>query len=245
METAKKKILVVEDALDYQLIIQSALNEDYELTMATTGQEAFQALEQKNFDLILLDIILPDQDGYQICAMLRGNEKTTNVPIIFVTSKESIPDKVMGFSLGGDDYVTKPFDILELKARISAKIRNSNNESEEKNIVTRGQIEINVPCQRVYIIEDQQKVPIDFTSTEFNLLLFMTNHLDHVLNRTQILDAVWGDSLNVTERTVDTHVSKVRKKLRSCSHYIESVHGSGYRFSVKENPSEKSEKQVA
>ena len=227
----KKKILAVEDAADYQMIVKSTLKDDYELTLATNGKEAYEALERDTYDLILLDIILPDCDGYEICSTVRSKDSTKNTPVIFVTSKESIPDKVMGFSLGADDYITKPFNTLELKARVAAKLRMSEQKG-GNSVLTRGDIEINVPSQRVYLQVDEQKDALDMTSTEFRLLLYMAQHVDHVLSREQILDAVWGDSLNVTERTVDTHVSKLRKKLGACGDYIRSVHGSGYRFTV-------------
>lgn len=229
----RKKILAVEDAPDYQMIIKSTLKDDYDLTLANNGVQAFEALKKQSFDLILLDIILPDSDGYEICSSLRSHESTKNTPIIFVTSRESVPDKVMGFSLGADDYVTKPFNILELKARVAAKLRMSEQKG-MSSLLTRGQLEINIPTQRVYMVDEAGagRRLIDMTSTEFRLLLFMVQHTDHVLSREQILDAVWGDSLNVTERTVDTHISKLRKKMGSCGDYIKSVHGSGYRFTV-------------
>ena len=228
----KKKVLAVEDAADYQMIIRSTLQEDYELTLAASGKETYHALECDSYDLILLDIILPDCDGFEICSSIRSKEATKNTPIIFVTSKESIPDKVMGFSLGADDYITKPFNTLELKARVAAKLRMSEQKG-GNSVLVRGDIEINIPSQRISIIQNQKRETIDMTSTEFRLLLYMVQHVDHVLSREQILDAVWGDSLNVTERTVDTHVSKLRKKLEHCSEYIKSVHGSGYRFTVE------------
>ena len=229
----KKKILAVEDSSDYQHILQSLLHSDYDLTIAGTADETFLAVEKQDFDLILLDIVLPDSDGYEICSQLRSKGKTKNIPIIFVTSKESIPDKVMGFSLGGDDYVTKPFNALELKARVAAKVRLSDQKESSKDLLC-GPLQINIPTQRVYLLgaDPSEKESIDVTSTEFRLLLYMAQHIDHVLARDQILEAVWGETLNVTERTVDTHVSKLRKKLKTAGEMIKSVHGAGYRFSL-------------
>ena len=244
MMVKKKRLLAVEDAPDYQMIIKSTFKDDYEVTVASDGNQASLALTRQHFDLILLDIILPDSDGYEICSMLRSQEATKNTPIIFVTSRESVPDKVMGFSLGADDYITKPFNILELKARVAAKLRISDIQG-QTSVMTRGDLEINVPTQRVYLLgedtkEGRAKEMVDTTSTEFRLLLFMMQNTDHVLSRDQILSTVWGDSLNVTERTVDTHVSKLRKKLKNCGDYVKSVHGSGYRFSIGD-----SERKVA
>lgn len=237
MKSDKKKLLVVEDAADYQLVIKSALKDDYELTFASSTEETYQVLRDDSFDLVLLDIVLPDGDGYQICSKLRGQDSTKNTPIIFVTSKETVPDKVMGFSLGGDDYVTKPFNPLELKARVAAKIRSHISSQQLSDVIQRGDIELQVSSQRVYLQKGQEKALIDLTSTEFKILLYMLNHVDHVLSRDQILENVWGGNLNVTERTIDTHVSKLRKKLDFCGHCIESVHGSGYRFVVKNSNS--------
>lgn len=230
MTSTKKKLLAVEDSQDYQLILKSTLQQDYDVTIAGTAHEAYEDLKNHTYDLILLDIILPDSDGYEICSQIRSNPSTSHLPIIFVTSKETIPEKVMGFSLGADDYITKPFNTLELKARVASKLRLSDHNAQNASLV-KGCVEINTPTQRVYLCSENEKEHVDLTTTEFRLLSYMAHHEDHVLGRDQILEAVWGETLNVTERTVDTHVSKLRKKLKNAGEYIKSVHGSGYRFS--------------
>lgn len=232
MLNEKKKILAVEDSPEYQAIISKTLQEDYEVTLAEDAKSAYAQIDKEGYDLILLDIVLPDSDGYEICSFIRGREEIKNIPIIFVTSKETVPDKIMGFSLGADDYITKPFNALELKARIAAKLRMSESHG-QSSVLHRGPIEIHTSTQRVYLKNEQsEKETIDLTTTEFRILHFMAQYVDHVLGRDQILNAVWGQTMNVTERTVDTHVSKLRKKLKEHGDIIKSIHGSGYRMTL-------------
>lgn len=224
-----KNILIVEDDQTSQLIITSILSSDYQLSFAKNAGEALELVGNKKFDLIMLDVILPDLSGFEICRKLRMNDQLANVPIIFVTSKESISDQVTAFSLGGDDYITKPVNALEVKARVDAKFRNERKTSMTESI-SAGAISV-FPLSRRVFVNNQE---IETSGLEFDLLLYLIQHVDIVLNREQILSAVWKSSaMNVTDRTIDTHVSKLRKKLKPFDSYIQSIHGVGYKFVPK------------
>lgn len=231
----KKKILVIEDAKDYQLILKRALEGDYDLTMASNGTEAMACFQRDNFDLILLDVTLPDNDGYQVCSSFRSDEKKAHIPIIFVTSNEEKEDMLLAFSLGADDYVTKPFQIDLLKARITARLRQAPSSAQTlASVINRGDLVIDQDSRRVYIQrEEERRIEIDITTREYNLLVYLAKNVDKVLSRDQVLISIWGDDINVTDRVVDAHVSRLRKKLRNCGEYIESVRGLGYRFNYQ------------
>lgn len=225
----KLDLLVIEDAPEHRAVIESALSADYDVEFAVNGAEAIAKLEQRKYKLFLIDVVLPDMDGFKICSIIRSQESTKNIPIIFVTAKEEIPDKVMAFNLGADDYITKPFDILELKVRVKAKLRSYANAVAERSKLARSGIEIDLSTQKVNIPE-AKIFDLTLTKIEYNLLVYMMSNCEMVLSREQILDAVWGDKLNVSDRTIDAHVSKLRKKLGRFQNLIESVHGTGYRF---------------
>jgi two-component system phosphate regulon response regulator PhoB len=175
---------------------------------------AFLSRSNNQFDLILIDIMLPDGDGFKLCANIQSgtygfNEDETSV--VFLTAKGEISDKVLGFSLGADDYIVKPFDPIELKARVQARLKKAQKVKLKENILTKEGLELNVSMQKVTWSEGAK-------------------HEDHVFTRDQVIDAVWGAGVHILDRTIDTHISNLRKKL-SCSRFtVRSVHGVGYRF---------------
>jgi DNA-binding response OmpR family regulator len=226
------RILLVEDSPESQKLVTSCLGQAYDLVCASTCAEATSLVRNGQFDLILLDVMLPDGDGYQLCSLIQNNEGTRDIPIIFLTAKDSLPNKVMGFSLGADDYIVKPFDPLELRARVEAKLRRISRKKEASEIIQKGDIQVNIPFQRAYLLENGQKRDLGLTPIEFRLLLYFVQRLDQVLTREQLLLAVWGDDIHVSDRSIDTHVSKLRKKLSPKSDYIQSIYGTGYVFSI-------------
>ena len=226
----KAKILIFEDSLMDQALLRAALESDYNITMASTAIEGLDFSKHQAFDLFMVDLMLPDKDGFQVCSFLRNQDSSKETPIIVVTSKEEIPDKLMAFNLGADDYITKPYDALELRARVKAKLKHTLN-SKKSNMIEKGGLFINLNTQRVSIPHLQIE-NITFTKIEFNLLVYLASNFDHVLSRDQILETIWGSNLNVSDRTIDTHVSKIRKKLGDYGDFIESVHGTGYRFTT-------------
>lgn len=225
----KFDILAIEDAAEHRAVIESALQNQYSVDFATNASEAIEKIKKNQYKLFLIDIILPDMDGFKICSIIRNQPEFQNSPIIFVTAQGEVPDKVMAFNLGADDYITKPFDLLELKVRVSAKLRSLNNASEAQKKLSRSGIEIDLSTQKVNIPE-AKIFDLSLTKIEYNLLVYMMTNMEVVLSRQQILDAVWGEKLNVSDRTIDAHISKLRKKLGRFQHLIEAVHGTGYRF---------------
>jgi DNA-binding response OmpR family regulator len=227
-------VLLVEDSSDAFQLVKRAIGSSVTLIWAATLSEAAAALNKTVFDLILLDVMLPDGDGYRLCSMLQANDQLKNVPVIFLTAKNSTADKVLGFSVGADDFISKPFDNLELKARVEARLRKRDREKTESDVIKLGEVEINKGTQRVHVYEDGKPADVDLTPIEFKLLLFLCKDLNKAFSRDEILSSVWGDSIHVYSRSVDTHISKLRKKLGTKASYITSVHGSGYRFAVDE-----------
>lgn len=226
-------ILLVEDSPDAYNLVKRSLGLSVQLEWAKTLSEATKAIEEKTFDLILLDVVLPDGDGYRLCSILQTNDNLRNIPIIFLTAKNSVTDKVLGFKVGADDYVSKPFDPLELKARVEARLKKKERQAEESDILRIGGLEINKATQKVKVSDGDNMIDVELTPIEFKLLLLLTKDLNKVYTRDEILDTVWGENVHVYNRSVDTHVSKLRKKLGPKADYIESVHGSGYRFTTK------------
>jgi DNA-binding response OmpR family regulator len=220
------KILVVEDYKEHVDLIISSLGEGYNITWVATMADTMRAVDDGNFDLFLLDIMLPDGDGYQICTHLKAQAKTKDTPIIFLSSKKEVTDKVIGFSLGAEDYIVKPCAPLELKARVDSKLRHA---VRSDTLVLPG-LQFNFLTQKVTLRDASGVHEIELTPREYKLLTFMAHNTDAVLSREQILKSVWGKSMHVSDRSIDTHVAALRKKLGSCSHYIKSVHGTGYRF---------------
>ncbi len=224
-----KKILVVEDCVEIQVLLRGVLGKQYDMVFAGSIDAAIKAVNLHAFDLIIVDIGLPDGDGFHLCSQFKEDDSTADVPLIFLTMKASLSDKITGFSLGADDYIVKPFEPLELRARIESKFKSSKNKVRE--IVTKGSLKINIPYQKAFVIEDGQESDLNLSPNEFRLFYYFVSHEGHVLTRAQLLEKVWGTEINVTERTVDSHVYTLRKKLKSHASFLESVFGEGYRFS--------------
>jgi len=227
-------ILLVEDSPETFHLVKLAIGQSAHLEWAKTLSEGYGAIEKKDFDLILLDLMLPDGDGFRFCSLLQANDRLKKTPVVFLSAKSAVADKVMGFSVGGEDYITKPFEPIELKARIEARLRKKDRERNEQDYLRLGDIEINRVTQRVHAFESGIEKQIELTPIEFKLLIFLSRKPNHVFSREEVLNSVWGTQVFVYSRSVDTHVSKLRKKLGEHSHYIQSVHGSGYRFGLED-----------
>lgn len=219
-----KKILILEDDLVTQKLIHHALQNEYEVIACTTVQDATEKLKSNDeISLFILDRGLPDGDGLDICKVIRSSESHQKIPIIFLSGLTSESDKVISLYSGADDYIRKPFSILELKARISAKLRNSS-----RKIFT-FDYEIDLDSCTV----KDRSLPakkINLTPIEFKLLVFLLQNKDRVFNRSLLLSKVWGEQLNVTDRVVDTHISHLRKKLSPSKLNFESYRGEGYKI---------------
>ncbi|MCF7811224.1 response regulator [bacterium] len=225
----KAKILIVEDEEDIlELIRYNVAKDRYQVITAQSGEEALQKVSSIKPDLILLDLMLPGVDGMEICRRIKGNPATQNIPVIMLTAKSEETDIVIGLELGADDYITKPFSPRVLLARVKAVLRRQPvNESDEMlNIVKYEDLVIDK--DRFEVTAGDQRV--ELTATEFQLLLLMINRPGWVFNRTQIVDAVRGEDYPVTDRSVDVHITSLRKKLGASGQLIETVRGVGYRI---------------
>lgn len=220
------KLLIVEDDQQYQILLKAALSSEHNLTIASSGKDALQILGKEEFDLLVVDWMLGDIEGIQICSYVKSQERLSATPIIMLTGKEGIDNLTLGFDSGADDYMVKPFHPKELQLRVRARLKSRKN-VESGKIYLQGFF-IDTKTQKAVIENTGQD--LDLTPLEFRLLCYLSTHLDFVLSRDQILDKVWPNNLNVTPRTVDSHVSNLRKKLSSTSYNIEAVQGSGYRF---------------
>ena len=221
-------ILVIEDEASILMALKDDLElEGYRVTTATDGEAGFSAASEKKFDLLILDIMLPIMNGFDVCKKLRESGITT--PIIMLTARGQEIDRVLGLELGADDYVTKPFSPRELLARIKAILRRVNQTRQAEDMVVFGNVEVDF---KKYEIRRSGN-PVYLTSLEFSLLKFIVDNSDRVLSRNEILDGVWGDDVYVFDRTVDTHIGHLRKKIEDNPDnpkHIVSVRGVGYRF---------------
>jgi DNA-binding response OmpR family regulator len=219
-------ILVVEDDPGIALGLEDDLKlEGYDVEVARDGETALRRANERRFDLIVLDIMLPRKDGFQVCRELRRADM--NAPIIMLTAKTQEAEKVLGLEMGADDYVTKPFSPIELRARIKAVLRRTSGEAPQVYrfgdvVVDFGRCELR-----------RKGAIVDLSSLEFKLLAAFIQHRGRVLSREQLLDAAWGSGVHVTDRAVDNHVVDLRRKIEpdpAAPRFVVSVRGMGYRF---------------
>lgn len=228
------KILVVDDDLNICELLKLYLeNEGYVVFTANDGQEAVEMFQNKTPDLVLLDIMLPKKDGWQVCREIR---KTSSAPIIMLTAKGETFDKVLGLELGADDYVVKPFDAKEVMARVKAVLRRTTGENEtaesEKKTVIYDNLEINIQNYEMKV----KGVPVDTPPKELELIYHFASNPNRVYTRDQLLDEVWGFDYYGDSRTVDVHVKRLREKLEGVSDKwcLKTVWGVGYKFETKD-----------
>lgn len=228
------KILVVDDDLNICELLKLYLeNEGYMVFTANDGQEAVDTFQNKTPDLVLLDIMLPKKDGWQVCREIR---KISSAPIIMLTAKGETFDKVLGLELGADDYVVKPFDAKEVMARVKAVLRRTNGESEntenEKKTVIYDNLEINITNYEMKV----KGVAVDTPPKELELIYHFASNPNRVYTRDQLLDEVWGFDYYGDSRTVDVHVKRLREKLEGVSDKwcLKTVWGVGYKFETKD-----------
>ena len=221
-----EKILVIEDNKDYQFLIQSSLSNEFRIICADTGKQGVDLAREHKPSLILLDISLGEIDGFEVCHLLKGQKETATTPIIFLSSRNDSHSKVMGFDLGADDYIEKPFEAEELKARIRVRIKQNQVRKESVSTFEVAGLRVDFLGHRVFVEERE----VSFSALEFKLLSFFVRNPDRVLSREKILNSVWGVDTFVTDRVVDSHIRSIRKKLGAYKDHIESIYGEGYRF---------------
>jgi DNA-binding response OmpR family regulator len=224
-----RKILIIEDDPGIQLsLTDEFLSEGYVVSAADDGEEGLKLVRDQRPDLIILDLMLPVLDGYEVCKQLR--KEGDNTPIIMLTVKDKEIDKVLGLELGADDYVTKPFSLRELLARVKSILRRVDKPAIELIHYKIGDIELNFKKYEAH----KRGHKIDFTLLEFQMLKLLVEKIGQVISRDDFLDQIWGENnLVVTERTIDSHMANIRKKIEddpSNPKYILSVRGVGYKL---------------
>ena len=224
------KILVIEDEPDIRRNLEYNLGrEGFNASSVGSLDKAYKKIKSKKFDLILLDLMLPDGSGLDLCKKIKSNSETEATPVVILTAKDDEVDKVVGFELGADDYVTKPFSVRELILRVKAILKRSDTKTKEVVEVERqfGDLKIDVDSHEVHV--DSQL--IELTALEFRLLKELVDKRGRVQSRDQLLSEVWGYNAEVTTRTVDTHIKRLREKLGSMGKYVQTIRGVGYKFS--------------
>lgn len=223
---AREKILIVEDDADIvEMIGYNLKKEGYRTVSVLNGEDSIPLIKRERPDLIILDLLLPGIDGLEVCRNLKEKEMTAQIPIIMLTAKSQETDKIVGLELGADDYITKPFSPRELIARMRAVLRRSKSPFPKKRIEI-GNLIIDSLKYKVIVFKKE----VSFTPTEFRLLEFMAQNSGVVLSRDKILDVVFGYDSDIYDRTIDTHMKSLRKKLGKVRGYIETIRGVGYRF---------------
>ena len=223
-----QKILIIEDEPDIRKTLEYNISrEGYEVISASSLSEGREKLESASFSLLLLDLMLPDGSGLDLCRELKQDKSLSSMPVIILTAKDDEVDKVVGFELGADDYVTKPFSVRELILRVKAVLKRGERKSDNMEVQRQfGELKIDVDSHEVFINDDQ----VSLTALEFKLLRQLVDRRGRVQSRDQLLSDVWGYSSDVTTRTVDTHIKRLREKLGDMGKYVQTIRGVGYKF---------------
>jgi two-component system phosphate regulon response regulator PhoB len=223
--------MIIEDEPDLVRVLEYNLqNAGFETRSVGRAGEALRVAQAETPDVILLDLMLPDGSGTDVCRALKSGAATKHIPVIMVTARGEEIDRVVGFELGADDYVVKPFSVRELILRIRAILRRSDSEApaagDASDVVSFGRLRVDRTAHRVYV-DDEEVV---LTALEFRLLTTLIERRNRVQSRDTLLSDVWGLQLHVETRTVDTHIKRLREKLGAAGDYIHTVRGVGYRF---------------
>ncbi|MBX3022461.1 MAG: response regulator transcription factor [Bdellovibrionales bacterium] len=226
-----KHLLVIEDARDMQLMLCAALEDSYTITFADNISDAERFMKSVNFDLILLDVVLPDGTGFELCERMKGSAGSKNIPVIFLTGQTEVDQRVRGLKLGADDYVLKPFAQEELVARIESHLRRGEAQARTQTSFRVNGFRVDTETQKATaMMSDGSERDLDLTRIEFKLLVHFLRNLEKVFSRADLLRQVWGESTHVSEHTVDTHISSLRKKIGGSSGEIKAIVKQGYRF---------------
>jgi two-component system, OmpR family, alkaline phosphatase synthesis response regulator PhoP len=226
---AKGNILIIDDEKDLIELVQYNLEkEGYQVANACDGESGLTTAIQTLPDLIIIDLMLPGIDGLEVCRRLRSDSRTAQIPMLMLTAKSAEADRIVGLELGADDYVTKPFSPRELAARIKAILRRAGQQSSERSskVIRRGGLTVDLG--RCDASCDGQN--LDLTATEFRLLHLLALHPGRVYSRSELIDGALGKDVAVTDRTIDVHITGLRKKMAAYGDKIETVRGFGYRL---------------
>ena len=224
------KILVVDDEIDILTLLEYNLKKaGFKVISANDGPEAIESAKREKPNLIILDIMLPSMEGTEVCKALKKDDTTSHIPVIMLNAKGEEIDRIVGLELGADDYITKPFSPRELILRVKAVLKRGQAQEKPKTI-TKGTVYVDMDRNSVTV----NNKPLNLTPIEFKLLTELAMSDGRVLSRDNLLDRVWGRDCYVTDRTIDTHIRRLREKLGKAQRYIETVRGFGYRFSEGE-----------
>jgi len=221
-----KKIIIVDDDQDVHTLIQHTLGKEFELTFCEYISDGESQIIKKDFDLIILDEVLPDGNGSELLTRLKQSSGKSNIPVIMLTQRKELKDKLNAFDAGADDYVSKPFEPLELMARVQARLRE--NDKNNPNTIEREDLVLELTSQTLSIKIDNKETDVGLTPIEFKILYHLAKEEGVVRSRAELLETVWGKNQNVIDRTVDQHVSKLRKKLEPSRLTVKSLHKKGY-----------------
>jgi DNA-binding response OmpR family regulator len=222
-----KLVAVVDDEPDIVELVSLHLEKaGFRAKSFLDAEKFLKFLDKTKPDLIILDLMLPDADGFEICKYLKGKEELSSIPVIMLTAKDEESDKILGLELGADDYVTKPFSPKELVARVKAVLRRPIHGEKVKTITVGGNLVLNSEKYEVWV--DKKKIPL--TSTEFKILKLLASKKGWVFTREQILDNLWGQEKIVLDRTIDVHIKNLREKLGQAARFIKNIRGVGYKL---------------
>ena len=230
-----KKVLIVDDEKDIvELITYNLRKEGFVADSAPDGETALAKIKKGNYDLVILDLMLPGLQGIEFCRIIRNDAKMASLPVIMLTAKGEEVDRVLGLEMGADDYITKPFSPRELVARINAVLRRAKERpASADRIIKEGDLVIDKDAYAV----TRKGIPVKLSATEFRLLLYLIERKGRVFNREQLLNAVWSDEAFVEPRTVDVHIRRLRAQIEenpSSPRYIKTMRGAGYFFDGKQ-----------
>lgn len=230
----KKRILLIEDEEDIAALIKlQAEVSGYKLHVEVDGINGYRAIEREKPDLVILDIMLPGQNGFDVCRKMKSNPELRSIPVIIITAKGEELDVVLGLELGADDYIAKPFSPKVLFSRIKAVLRRSKEPEKIAKVITFGEFTLEVDR---YLLRRGEKI-ITLTLSEFGILRRLLSYRGKVLTRNQLLDDIHNDDSFIVDRNIDVHIASLRKKLGPNFDYIETVRGIGYRFREEQTPS--------
>src|SRR3954453_5101509 len=221
------RILVIEDEPDIRQVLDYNLRlAGHEVSAASRGLDGLRLVREESPELVILDLMLPDIPGTEVCRTIKDNPQTRSLPVVMLTARSEEIDRVVGFELGADDYITKPFSVRELVLRVRAVLRRKLPASNDAPSIEFGNLRIDRAAHRAWV----ESVEVELTALEFKLLVTLYDRRDRVQSRATLLDDVWGITADITTRTVDTPVKRLREKLVGARDYIETVRGVGYRF---------------
>jgi DNA-binding response OmpR family regulator len=230
------RVLLVEDSDVCQLIVSSSLaNANIDLSICGSYREMLDLVQRSGaaFDLAILDVVLPDGDGFKVLETLRNSGMSQETPVFFLTGESELNSKLMAFNLGADDYLVKPISPVELRARVEMRLRKSSLAAHAvPDVITRGGLVIDTNVLRASHQTAEEKVDLSLTAKEFKILAFLVQNENKVYSRSEIVEAVWGNGVHVLDRTVDSHIHGLRKKMGHLAPYVECIASAGYRFSL-------------